>query len=127
MENGLCPYSLFERVGNRKTVDLCDVIAQPTGNTGNICTGGDPSVYLLFQKVNLGFPNTILENPIEIMIGAVVVDSITAKIAQVVYIPCFRFCILIQAIPDIPAGNVHIPHAPPIPQAQIRNDKNGLR
>ena len=54
------------------------------------------------------------------------VDGVAPQIAQAVYIPCGIVRISVKAVPDIAAGDFLISHAPPIPQAQVAYNQNGL-
>jgi len=54
------------------------------------------------------------------------VDGVAPQITQPVHIPGGIIRIGIQAVPDIAAGDFLISHAPPIPQAQVAYNQNGL-
>jgi hypothetical protein len=60
------------------------------------------------------------------VVCAVVVDGVAPQIAQAVYIPCGVVRISVKAVPDVAAGDFLISHAPPIPQAQVAYNQNGL-
>ena len=60
------------------------------------------------------------------MVGAVMVDGVAPQIAQSIHIPSGVIRVGIQAVPDVAAGDFLIPHAPPIPQAQVAYNQNGL-
>ena len=73
---------------NGKAIYLCDLIPKPAGHSGNIRTGCGSCQNLIFQKVDLGFPDLRLIASVQVMIGSVMMDRITPQIPKVVYIPC---------------------------------------
>ena len=74
-------------LGEIPTVHLADLIAQAHGNARDIGAGHGTVIDFLFQPVHLRFADTGLECPIEVMVGAIVMDGITAEVSKAVHIP----------------------------------------
>lgn len=72
------------------------------------------------------FPDTLLVAAVQIMICAIMMDSITAEVPQVVNIPCQIIHLGFQTVFDIAAFDFSIARKTPIPTAQIRYHQMGV-
>ena len=60
-----------------KPVDFGNLIAKPAGDPCYIRAGRYAPIQFFFQQVDLGFPYAILIGAVKVVVGSVMVDSVT--------------------------------------------------
>ena len=104
--------------------------ADPAADPKNYDEQGQPSavIQFFFQQVNLRFSYSGLIGAVQQTVCAVMVDSVTAQVAQLVNKPggIVNAPVAVKAVPDVAAGDLLVAHAPPRPEAQVGNNKDGL-
>ena len=60
---------------------MSDLVAQPAGHSCNVRTGGNAPVEFFFQIVDLRVAHAVLIGTVKIMVCAVVMGGIAAKVA----------------------------------------------
>ena len=114
----------FGLFGEVPSVDFADLVTQTLCNPSNISTGCNAIIDFLLQAFDLGFCSTRFIGAIQIMIAAIMMDSVTSKISLAVNIPSGIVGIGIQAVPDVATLNFLVAGNPSIPSLDVANDKN---
>ena len=78
------------------------------------------------QVLHLRFGNAFLKHTVEIVICAVVMNSIGTKVAVLIYIPFGIVGVGIQAISDVAGGDILVAHHSAVPSADVANDNDRL-
>ena len=104
-----------------------DFVAQPAGHSCNVRTGGNAPVDFFFQILDLRVAHAVLIGTVEVMVRAVVMDSVAAEVTVFIHIPSavIHVSFAVKAVPDIAARNLLISHAAAVPKPQIADNKNG--
>nr|DAZ46867.1 MAG TPA: hypothetical protein [Caudoviricetes sp.] len=111
-------------LSNLPAVYFGDFITETLRDSGDVCSGDGPATDFIQEVFLSGVAYVRLEHSVQIVVGSVMVDSFTAKVAATVEIPCCVISIRNEAVLNRATLDFFIPRNTTVPAAEIGNYDN---